>query len=121
MGKALKIFLIVLLIIIIILAAAGVYGYTKYQKVKPVIDLLNEKDQIASDITALTSGDCSKLPAVESRANEAEKALSNVCSDRVLVYFIKKYSPQNPCVIDLNQMKTNLQQIKSICDTKKKL
>jgi len=119
MKKWLKITLIILLVLFLILTIIGAYGYTKYQKVKPLLKLVNQQEQINADLNALARGDCSKLPAVEAKAAELAKGLSNSCSDKVLVYFIKKYSPQNPCIIDLDKLKTGLQQIKTVCDMKK--
>jgi len=120
MKKWLKVTLIILLILFLIIASLGIYAYTKYQKIKPLLDLVKEQDQIGKDLNEIMAGNCTKLPALESKAIQVEKDLTNACNDKVIVYFIKKYAPQDPCQILPNypQVKANLQKIKEICAIK---
>lgn len=111
-----KIFLIVLAIIIIALIA--VLAVTVYQ-FKGLIEIIQD-ESIQQDFQSIAAGDCTKLPAVESRLDLIEQKVSSACKNPLIkIVILKQITEADICGEISNpdsEMKKTLNQMKSYCE-----
>lgn len=95
-GGILKIFFMAILLVFILGVIVGVITYIQLQ---PLIETMND-NSTASDLNALMTGNCSKLPAIEIKVSELKSDLKYPCTNLIVKWVITKNSPENknPCI-----------------------